>query len=127
MGAKRKLKGLRGRSCPYCGLPFIDCGVNHPRFPTKDHLNPRFLGGGPTIIVCRECNNLKDKMPLEDWLVFLMKERPKQIAPTMAELRHVRHMLFVPKESDLREVLVAAQEFVSSSLTSPVSYPPLER
>lgn len=110
---RRKQKVHEGKRCPYCGERMVAGRSDHRRFPTKDHLNPRALGGGPAIIVCRECNNQKGCMPLGDWIKFLIADRPEQVAPTVAQLRRVSFALFVPKDSELRRVLKQAQTFTA--------------
>lgn len=83
------------------------------RAATKDHVNPKVLGGGPVIMVCAECNNLKGSAPLEDWLDFLMAERPTRIPHVIRELRAIAYMLHIPKEGRLRITLRAAQEMAA--------------
>lgn len=95
--------------CPYCGDP-MDGSKKGRKSPTKDHVNPRALGGGPTITVCFECNGTKGDRPLEDWLDFLMENRPTRIPHVMREFRAIAHRLHVPKEGRLREVLRTAQQ-----------------
>lgn len=69
-----------GLSCPYCGIimntmPRGD-GKNNNYFndiPSRDHVNPRIKGGGPTIIVCIKCNGDKDNLSLIDWSHHLIR------------------------------------------------------
>lgn len=101
------------KPCPYCGEP-----MNGSRYskkdPTKDHVNPKSLGGGPTIMVCSECNNLKRSMPLEDWLEFIIENRPTRIPHIMREFQSIAYLLHVPKESRLRNVLRTAQQMANA-------------
>lgn len=106
----RKQRSYEKKSCPYCGERFIAKRGN-PRYPTKDHVNPRVLGGGPSITVCGDCNSRKGGMPLEDWLCFLREERPRQLPATLRQVNSIRHALFIPKDSLLRKVLIELQGF----------------
>jgi 5-methylcytosine-specific restriction endonuclease McrA len=101
----RKQKVYQGRPCPYCGERLVASRSDSRLFPTKDHLNPRALGGGPWIIVCRGCNNRKGCMPLEEWLALMKHERPHQIPAIMEHIGKVRYALYIPKDSKLRSVL----------------------
>lgn len=74
----RRQRAFHGKTCPYCGERMVNGKSYHRRFPTKDHLNPRSRGGGPSIVVCRQCNADKGNMPLEDWINYLLAERPAQ-------------------------------------------------
>lgn len=97
------------KPCPYCGDPMNGSRYSR-KSPTKDHVNPKALGGGPTITVCAECNNLKGRMPLEDWLEFIMETRPTRMPHIMREFQAIAYRLHVPKDSRLRSVLRAAQQ-----------------
>lgn len=91
-----------GRQCPYCGTQMaITSRLYHP---TRDHLIPRKDGGNVCIIVCFSCNNLKADTPLEDWLLFMLEHRPKQLLNTMRAISAVRHALTVPADSRLQAV-----------------------
>lgn len=104
----------RANACPYCG-DLMNGARGRPKCPTKDHVNPRALGGGPTITVCAACNNLKADMPLEDWLEFLMENRPTRLPHVLREFRAVAHRIQIPKEGRLRNVLRSAQQMVEAA------------
>ncbi|MDI1263900.1 MAG: hypothetical protein PS018_11645 [bacterium] len=67
---------MHGKPCPYCNGKMA-VSKNHARpplnIPTRDHLNPRVNGGGPTIICCRRCNGNKSDHPLREWRDFLRR------------------------------------------------------
>ena len=75
MAFSKCLIAAHGSDCPYCGdtmaIPARKRGrprVSHPRFPTRDHINPKHAGGGDTVIVCRQCNSDKGGLTLNEWL-----------------------------------------------------------
>lgn len=60
--------------CQLCESPVrLDVDVNHPRYPTLDHIQPRALGGSDDPsnlrLACRQCNTLRgtnvDWVPVE--------------------------------------------------------------
>lgn len=106
------------KPCPYCGN-LMNGSRGSKKSPTKDHVNPKSLGGGPTIIVCAECNNLKRSQPLEDWLEFIMENRPTRIPHIMREFEAIAYRLYVPKDGRLRSVLREAQQMTSSEPRTP--------
>lgn len=107
--------------CPYCGGPMSGSKFSR-KAPTKDHVNPKALGGGPTITVCAACNNLKGKMPLEDWLEFIIENRPARVPHIMREFRAISYRLHIPKEGRLRSVLRAAQQMADELSRPPESH-----
>lgn len=61
-----------GKPCPYCDDIMTD-GMASMKRPTKDHLVPKRLRQHPEdkyrfVICCRECNDLKGEMQLEEFL-----------------------------------------------------------
>jgi hypothetical protein len=62
-----------GETCPYCNkiikINFNNKNAhNEKNFPTRDHVIPKsVMPGQPRIIVCRECNQNKDKKTLLEW------------------------------------------------------------
>lgn len=68
---KRVIAAL-GSPCPYCGIKMNgkprEHGPHRADMPSRDHINPRSQGGGPTIMVCRRCNLDKADRTLAEWL-----------------------------------------------------------
>lgn len=60
-------------NCPYCNGRMRGRG----RYaPTRDHINPRKRGGGPTITVCQSCNVFKADKSVLEWLQWIETNRP---------------------------------------------------
>lgn len=66
------LKQFDGKRCPYCN-DIMRRGSRKP--PTRDHVRPRSLGAtlanGNCLVVCGPCNNDKDDMTLEEFVLYL--------------------------------------------------------
>lgn len=43
----------------------------HPRYATKDHIVPRRDGGTKIVLACRECNQDKHHLSLNEWRLVL--------------------------------------------------------
>ena len=62
-----------GLACPYCGRTLRLNAKRSGQAPTRDHVNPKSLGGGPTIICCRRCNQHKADQALSEWAATLTR------------------------------------------------------
>lgn len=59
-----------GKPCPYCSR--LMNVTDKKLFPTKDHIRPKSrYGKSETIIVCFECNQLKNALTLEEFRAHL--------------------------------------------------------
>lgn len=90
MSFSARLIAARAHPCPYCGAVMKGQRVTHANHPTREHVVPRALGGGPTIIVCRRCNNHKGDMTLDEWadaLALAHDYRAKRVAALACGLR----------------------------------------
>lgn len=57
--------------CRYCRRTLTPAGTGKGTSYTKDHMRPQCDGGFRTTISCRDCNGLKDNIPLADWFWFI--------------------------------------------------------
>ena len=54
--------------CTYCEQRLL---IANGRYPTKDHVNPVRLGGGPKVNCCSICNEKKGGMSISEWVAYL--------------------------------------------------------
>lgn len=47
-----------------------------PLTATRDHIRPKWLGGGRCVWACWECNQLRGGLPISEWRQF-MQENPQ--------------------------------------------------
>lgn len=62
-----RVTSVQGRLCPYCGIKMYGKGNSKTNAPTRDHVHPRVLGGGPVVMCCLRCNRDKDSLTLREW------------------------------------------------------------
>ena len=74
-----RAKRARGKPCPYCGKAMNGGHQRRSDYPTRDHVNPRVAGGGPTIMVCQGCNNDKGSKSLMEWADTLEARRDPRV------------------------------------------------
>lgn len=73
-----------GRQCPYCSARMIGRTPRRADSPSRDHVNPRALGGGPIIMCCRRCNLDKSDLPLREWAGVLYGRKDYRWKTVMA-------------------------------------------
>ena len=70
-----KMELWNGRQCPYCGSIMHTDDLR--RRPTRDHIDPRALGGPNAsfnlVVACALCNGQKGSMTLEQFYVHLVE------------------------------------------------------
>ena len=82
--------------CPYCCA-----GMRGKRnAPTRDHINPKSRGGGPSIKVCAACNNFKADMPVLVWLEWLEANRPSRLR-TVVRMYYNKQILRFVSDDEL--------------------------
>jgi hypothetical protein len=71
--------------------------------PTRDHVNPRVLGGGPTIMCCRRCNQDKSSLTLREWagVLYGRKDYRAKIVAALADDLEAGRLYFVPDVVDV--------------------------
>lgn len=79
MAFKRRQR-YHGKPCPYCAEPML---IDQPRrFPTREHVLPRKLGGtnlqGNRLIVCATCNVQKGHKTLTEFLGWLLRRNDRR-------------------------------------------------
>lgn len=61
-----------GKRCPCCEVVMTRRGKSRP---SRDHLTPKSRGGtfenGNQLVCCRQCNNDKGDLTIEEWAVVL--------------------------------------------------------
>lgn len=86
-----RIDAARGKPCPYCRRSMKGYGSQRRDVPTRDHVNPRVRGGGPTLIVCRKCNSDKADLSLREWAAVLTLRhdfRAKTVSALSADLKN---------------------------------------
>ena len=72
------------RPCPYCDR--LMKGRRHA--PTRDHINPKSRGGGPTVICCAVCNVFKADRSVVEWLSWIAANRPHRLRAIIRLYEH---------------------------------------
>lgn len=92
----------RSRACPYCGIRMTG---KTPQFnsPTRDHVNPRVLGGGPVVMCCRRCNQDKTSLTLREWagVLYGRKDYRWRIVTALGLDLETGRLKFVPDSVDV--------------------------
>ena len=66
----REYERINGTPCAYCKRTM---DARSPRLmPTRDHTEPRSMGGLHTVWACADCNNIKGNMTFKSWLEFMV-------------------------------------------------------
>lgn len=64
----RERKEQDGKPCTYCARAMtISLGA---LYPTRDHVEPRSLGGKITVWACYTCNHVKRDMTERQWAIY---------------------------------------------------------
>lgn len=98
--SNQRLLDADGKLCPYCTRT-MDRG-NMKLKPTADHIRAksRFKvapkKNGRTIIVCSECNFMKNTLTLEEFIVALIAKNDellKAVDTNCIRMNHIRYLL----------------------------------
>lgn len=88
-----------GMPCPYCTRTMVKSDGNIKLAPTSDHVIPKSRlkqKRGRTIIVCSECNFMKNALTLSEWVQVLhLKniELTRAIANNRERMRNVQYLI----------------------------------
>ena len=94
-----------GQPCPYCARTMVLGDLKLQ--PTNDHVKPRSRFGpkgrrnGETIIVCSECNFMKNNLTLEEFLQYLALKNDllgRAIACNVERINQIRYLLAIGLE-----------------------------
>lgn len=100
---KKKLKEAHGKLCPYCTRPMDK--ENHRMRPTSDHIKAKSKREkeekGRRIVVCSQCNAMKDDLSLEQFIIDLQRRNAELldiVEVNLTRMRNIRYLLDIGLE-----------------------------
>lgn len=97
-GKNQRLVDADGQLCPYCTRTMDRSDIK--LMPTADHIRAKSKTQkgkkGRTIIVCSECNFMKNTMTLEEYIYNLIDRNKKLLSAVdnnLNRMRNIRYLL----------------------------------